>query len=221
MLGTEQKSLDSYKKQISVNLKYLLDIYSMNMLELSKKIEVSYGSVYDLVECTSNPTLTTLFKISEYFKLNISQLIGDLAFTNCNDDTFVKTVPIVEWNEIEKFLENFSLEKTNARKTVLISSKNQFTEKTFALLASTKTEPLFKSGTILIFNDIISDIKNYDNHFVLVKSYPDILGIKKIFIEEGKVFLQSINTNIPPQQLNDQSLIIAHMTQAKLDMNNS
>ena len=77
MPNKKQKSLEQYKNQLSVNVKYLLSLYSMNMMELSKRINAAYGSVYDIVEGKANPTLSTLFKISEYFDLSIEGLIGD------------------------------------------------------------------------------------------------------------------------------------------------
>lgn len=103
---------------------------------------------------------------------------------------------------------------------LLISSEYFIPEKTFALYANERTEPLFKIGTLLVFNEITSDIKHYDNKYVLLLS-DMFLTIKKLFIEESITFTQSINTNIPPQQLLDTVKVLAHLMQIRQDLHNS
>jgi transcriptional regulator with XRE-family HTH domain len=207
--------LDDYKSQIARNIKYLINIYSMSMLELAKKVNVSYASIYDLLECKSNPTLTTLFKISQYFEIQISQLIGDAPLTSNIKSDYVKMVPIIKWEQVNLFLNNF--ETSNYNNLISISSQKIFKEKTFALIANEKTELLFKNGTILVFEEITPEIEIYDNKFILVSAPNNILGLKKLLIEGESIFLQSINPNIPPQLLNTESKLLAHLIQAKLD----
>lgn len=216
-----KKIVEDYQKELSLNLKYLLDIYSMNMLELSKKIKISYGSIYDLVECNSNPTLTTLFKIAGYFDLTISQLIGDLPITTNSNPNFIKTVPILELSEVLGFLDNSPSDFNKYQhKLISISSKNEFQEKTFALIANEKTEPAFTRGTFLIFDKLTMELEKYDNRFVLILNSSSSLSFKKLVVEGDDIFLQSFNTNVPLQRLNDDLKIIACLVQAKLDLGN-
>jgi hypothetical protein len=55
-------------------------------------------------------------------------------------------VPIIKWEQINLFLNNF--ETSNYNNLISISSQKIFKAKTFALIANEKTELLFKNGTI-------------------------------------------------------------------------
>lgn len=213
------KSLEQYKTQISSNLKYLLDIYSMNILELSSKVELSYPPVYSLVTGRSNPTMDTLLKVANYFNLSISQLIGDVAIDKINNTHYSRIIPVLQWTDAANFLYNKNSTQHDF-KQLLISSEYFIPEKTFALYANEKTEPLFKTGTLLIFNEITADIKHYDNKYVLLLS-DMFLTIKKLFIEESIIFTQSINANIPPQQLLDTIKVLAYLMQTRQEFHNS
>jgi transcriptional regulator with XRE-family HTH domain len=180
------KSLEQYKTQIASNLKYLLDNYSMNILELSSKLELSYPPLYNLVTGRSNPTMDTLLKIANYFNLSISQLIGDIPINKIDSTNYSKIIPLLQWTNAAKFL----CERNSTQhdfKQLLISSEYFIPEKTFSLYANERTEPLFKTGTLLIFNEITSDIKHYDNKYVLLLS-DMFLTIKKLFYRREYYF---------------------------------
>lgn len=215
MPNKKQKSLEQYKNQLSVNVKYLLSLYSMNMMELSKRINAAYGSVYDIVEGKANPTLSTLFKISEYFDLSIEGLIGDSDISKNLEKHFIQQIPMIKWEEITRFLDG-ELEIEN--ELITISSKKELSSKSFILPVNTKTESLFKNGTLLVFDIIDSEFKNFDNQFVLISSSDNIHSLKKLLAEDNQIFLQSINPEIPIQKLNKSIKITAHLVQAKLEL---
>lgn len=222
MSDDKKKLITDYQKEISWNLNSLLDTYSMSMYELSRKIKVSYGSIYDLSVGTSNPTFAVLHKISSYFDLSVSQFIGDLPVTTNTNPNFIKLVPVIEWSEVFTFLtdSDYSSNKISHSKLISISSKNQFNEKTFALIANEKTEPTFNKGTFLIFDKLIAELEKYDNRFMLVESPISFLSIKKLLVEGKHIFLQSLNNNVPLQSLDDNSNVIACLIQAKLELDN-
>jgi transcriptional regulator with XRE-family HTH domain len=215
----DDQSLAKYQIQISNNLKRLLDIYSMNTLDLSNKLELSYTPIYNLVNGNSNPTLDTLLKIARYFHLSLSQLIGDIPINTSGNTNYLRTIPILKWTEVLNYL--YKQDQQQNYKQILISSENPISESAFSLHANEKTEPLFKNGTILVFERIIMDIKNYDNHYVLLQSDVASLNVKKLFVEGNNMFLQSINTHIPPQQLLDNETILGNLIQTRLEFQNS
>lgn len=218
MLKLEKKTLDEYKTKLSANLKELLNIYSMNMLELAKKINVSYGSIYDLIESSSNPTMSTLFKISEYFNISIGQLLGDFPITNNWEDSFFKLIPIIEWNKVYNFLyqqDNIQIENSSL---IPISSKTPISEKAFALISNAKAEPAFTAGTILVFEKITSDLDLYDSHFILVVNISKKLSMGKMFVQGNSIFLKSLNPEIPLQKLGNDLTPIAYLIQSKIQL---
>jgi transcriptional regulator with XRE-family HTH domain len=220
MIIINKQLLKEYRKQISSNLKYLLDIYSINVLDLASKLELSYTPIYNLATGCGNPTLDTLLKVSNYFNISISQFIGDLPINKINSTNYLKMIPVLQWREVSKFLcAQYSIKPND--KQLLISSGHLIPQTAFALHANEKTEPLFKIGTILIFDKVVSDIEIYDNKYVLLSSDKSPLTIKKLFVEESIIFTQSINTLIPPQPLLDNVRVLAYLIQTRLDFYNT
>jgi hypothetical protein len=217
-LKKEDKLLKKYSTDISLNLKYLLDIYSMNILELSKKAKIAYSAVYKLVNNAASPNLDTLVKISRVFNLNVSQLIGELPMTT--EPNFITMVPVIEWNEVQIFLNNSSLDLQKKQfKSIAISSIRKFKNKPFILIANTETEPIFSKGTILVFNKLKLALENYNNKFVLASINQDELPtLKKLYADKNKVILQSVNYSMLNHVLEHNDSIMAYLVQVRVDM---
>lgn len=216
----EDKILKKYGTDISSNLKYLLDIYSMSILELSKKSNVAYGAVYKLVNKAASPNLDTLVKISKVFNLNVSQLIGELLLTTNTAQNFETMIPVIEWTEVTKFLaNNFQGLENQIIKPNTIASNSLIQDKAFILTATVATEPAFIKGTALVFNRVNQPLKIYDNKFVLALINNNNLPVlKKLFIDKNKVILQSINSTMPSHVLQPIDSIIAYLVQARIDV---
>ena len=216
----EDKLLKKYSTDISSNLKYLLDIYSMNILELSKKAEIAYSAVYKLVNNAASPNLNTLVKIAKVFNLSVSQLIGEFPITTNAESNFITMVPIIEWNKVHVFLNNQLLNlENNQYKLITISSIRKFEVIPFILIANTETEPTFNKGTILVFNKLTMGIENYDNKFVLVSiGQSDLPILRRLYINENKIILKSINNSVPNHILQLGDSILAYLVQVRMDL---
>lgn len=211
-----EEMLECYKSNISKNIKYLLDIHSINMLELSTFVNTSYSSIYDLAAGKSNPTLSTLIRVSSYFKVSLSQLIGDLPILN-NKNYFIKMVPIINWENALNFV-NQNTENDSSCDLELITAQIELKKGAFALYATNKTEPQFKSGGLLIFDQITQFVENYENKFVLVANLKNILSVNKLIIENNKIFLQPLNLSIPAFKLTNHMRLLAYLVQFKTDL---
>jgi SOS-response transcriptional repressor LexA len=189
----------------------------MSILELSNKIEVSYSAVYRLVhKDIPNPNLDTLLKVSKAFDLSVSQLIGETPIKNPLSQNSIKSIPLIKWEDVVSFLDNNTNIKTD-NIHLLLPQNTYISEKCFALRANKKIEALFKVGSILIFDTLSKQIREYDDKFVLVSSNNIIPVMKKLYVEGAKVFLQSVNDSIPLLELLPNDLIIAHLCQVKMD----
>ena len=211
--------LEIYKREISKNLKYLLSVNSMSILELSSDLDLSYRTVYNLVEGKLNPTLDTLIKTSKRFDIKISQVLGEVPLEEKNGSGFTKSVPLISWLEIENHL---NYKKSNIKKdypSLLISSEKMLSDKVFAVYSNINTEPLFKSGTILVFDLLLSNIQDYDNKFLLISASNSSLLIKKLIIESDKAFLQSISSS-SSELFTNQFRILAYLLQARIELEN-
>lgn len=185
------------------------------MLDLSTELKCSYKTIYDLAEGVANPTLDTLLKVANYFHLTISQLIGERPLGEYIS-AFIKLVPILQFSEVEEFLGNTN-HKLNSQ-NILISSEKFLSEYAFTINANNETEPIFKIGTILVFDKVELDIKSHNNKFVLVKTEYGSIAIKKLFVENQSLFLQPVNIDIPPQPISPNNIkFLAYLIQTKIE----
>ena len=216
MLNNCEKLSEKYISQISANIKLLLEMHSMNILELSTKIDISYSAAYSATNGTSNPTLSTLISIASAFNINLSQLIGEFPLSTKGVRPIV-SAPMMDWDKILDFLDAPQSVKNN--NCVIVSTEATLSDKIFALYPNQKTEPLFKLGTILIFDKLNSEITDYDAKFVLISTNNQTPTMRKLHVEENKIFLQSINHVIPSVELTECDRIIAYLVQARVEFN--
>lgn len=207
------KNLENYGTIISENLKTLLSTYSINMLELSNAIKVSYTVIYKIIHSKANPTLDTLIKISDYFSISISELIGDIPIGDYyNKPATLKKIPVVPINNIEKFWNNEV--KSNEVKNFIYTSVNiTHTESILATISDKSMEPLFPYNSFLVLEQYNRELYSYDNLLVLITSSSSP-KLKRLILEGKELFIQNINSSFPPQKLTNNDNIIAKVIQS-------
>lgn len=210
---------DSWLKKctlgIANNLKQLLARQAISILELAKESKISYSATYRLVHGESNPNLDTLLRIAKVFNVTVSQIIGDLPILSYNYS--IQSIPIIDWQDITNFLNNTESYKLKTTNNFLLSSQNIISNKCFALYSNVKTNHLFCTETILIFDTLNKKLEEYDSKFILVSDTNEIPVMKKLCIEGSKIFLQSVNPTIPACELLNPHTVQAYLVQARTD----
>lgn len=200
-------SIPSYKKIISHNIKCLLDIYSMSILELSNKSGVSYSPLYSIVSNKTNPTFETLYKISEVFNINIAQLIGDLPLDKTIDSKSLCDIPILDWEG-----KVFDVKKQLVVNRIKVAKTSNTSDKAFALKAPKNS--LFLSNTILVFDVITNPLEKYIGNIILVSSENSPVVLKKLIADGKTLFLECLNGKLPTRQILSTDVVIAYLIQS-------
>ena len=123
----------------------------MNVTELAKNINLPQPTIQRLVTGkTTDPKLSTLTLISNYFGITIDQLLGNMPIENINTNHIYKihTAPIVSWSmavDIEDFFNSSELKNWKDWFSIDIES-SQFS---FGLRTKPSMEPRFINGSIL------------------------------------------------------------------------
>jgi len=219
MLITSDELLSKYQKQICSNIKKLLDMHSINAVALSKSLNVSYSTIHRLTQPDSSPSIETLVKVAKYFNLSVAQVIGDIPLTEQDEFIHIREIPIIDLKNVNEFLsqKNNNTNSISSNKTLFASSKYESTDRAFAIISSDKFEPAFSRGTILLFDQLSSDYKNYDNKYVIIMTTGSDLSIKKLLIDNGDYYLKSINNDIPVQPLKETNKLLAVLIQTKIE----
>jgi transcriptional regulator with XRE-family HTH domain len=170
---------------LSETLKSLLQMHQLTESELARKTGISQPIIHGIVSGKNqNPKIATLAPLTEFFCLNMSQLLGEIPLGEKHSLTAdLATVPIYPWN----FLSENVAPTRNTIADVKISSN------AFALEIMDKSmEPRFGKGTIII---VEPNQKPRSEDFVLAKIQKNPMPIfRQYFInEEERELLISIN----------------------------
>ena len=172
---------------ISNVLSELLKKYNLNVLELERLTGVPASTIYRLLkDKDGNPTIEVLKKLSSFFQITVSQLIGEDPF-GC------KQIPLVQPNDVFSFIN-----KSQARKDEQNSVPIDFplSYKCFATLSQDNMmEPFILVNSIVIV-DPERDISNKD-FVLLIKNKEDKPIIRQLITDGDDFYLKILNSNFP------------------------
>lgn len=208
-----------YKTKLANNLNYLLSLYSMNILELSHNLNISYGPLYAISNGKTNPTLDTLLKISEFFKVNIDDLITlDLKekHTDKTNQQYIEYVPLLEFEQLTEYVDTLKQNKSFQKIAFTSYIKH---DDIFAVRSNHKLEPRFPSQSILFFSKINqqSVIQKLSSHYVLTCRENETFAVERLLIQNNTIMLQSIINDHIFSKIVKSSIIIAYLLQSRFD----
>lgn len=199
-------SYDQYKLVIAKNIKELLEIYSMSILELSNKSGVSYSPLHSITLGKSNPNLETLYKICVVFNIDIAQLIGDVPLKLINNNTFTTSIPLLDWT-----IESINQKHSTIWERITVTCPIKLSSESFTLKVSKGN--LFLQDTFLIFDTPSNAFHNLNQKIILVSSENNHPNLKKLIIDGKALYLESIFEKIPIRKLISSDKIIASLVQ--------
>jgi SOS-response transcriptional repressor LexA len=184
----------------------LKDILSLLMVEcdiddakLSREIGIPASTISRMrLNSDANPTASTLRPIAKFFSISISQLLGDeplpenrLPGTH-NPTSFTSVrMPIINWNQINQWIENQG-RNLPWKLNNWISTEKNIGFGSFALFINTDSFGIaFRKGTTIIIDPEKSPL---DGDLVLLKTKDDKNILLKQFLTDGNdKYIRSVN----------------------------
>lgn len=168
-------------------LSELLKKYNLNALELERLTGVPSSTIYRLLKDKGgNPTIDVLKKLSSFFQVTVSQLIGE-------DPIGCKQIPFIKPMDIFCFLDS-----SQDRNLEIDSVPIDFplSSKCFATLSQDNMmEPFILVNSIVIV-DPERKITNKD-FVLLIKSKNEKPIIRQIISDGDDFYLKVLNSNFP------------------------
>jgi transcriptional regulator with XRE-family HTH domain len=206
-------------------LNHLMRKANISVHQLSKNTGLSNTTVKRMCfDQDSNPTLTSITKISEFFNITPNQLIGieplvseSVAYrANFNAWT---NVPILSLKQVMLWPDNIETIKESSD-TRFIKTDVHTNEHVFSIIEKEGAlEPRFPEGTVLIFDSERTSPQNKD-FVLLISKNKDLPQFRQILIDGSDMYVKSINPEIKDfPTLIDASTtkIIATLIQARSD----
>lgn len=210
------------KDSINKTLKVLMEHNNVSISLLSKNTGVPVGTISRLMsEEHTNPTLSSLTPIADFFNISIGQLIGDdpLSLTDTagfyiENRNFWTRIPVISWETIKEFLSNNDESKNFSEKTIL--SESDLGPKSYALIVDNSDWDYFSQGTILVI-DKNAEPQNRD--FIIVsKDAHKTPTLKQLLIDEAdNKYLKPMNSSFKILTMDENYEILGVMKQARKD----
>lgn len=156
---------------IALNLSKLLKANNMSESDIAKALGIPTMTIWRLITGkTTDPRISTLKAIADYFKVSIDTLVGDhqepaQKFVKKNRPIFI---PILDWQTAGKIdcIKDLDLSKWTEWQPITLNENATISENAFALESRPSMYPRFQPGTIFIIDPATTPS---DGDMVLVK----------------------------------------------------
>ncbi len=170
-----------------------------------KKLKVSTYSLHEAG--TRSMSLDIIEQYANILDINTNWLLAGIE--PCSRHK-VRHVPIIEWDEVEKFIRKpCFVEKLTTPSDIDLSPLS------FALVVNNDAmEPIYPEGA-LIMVDNVQEPKHKDFALLQIKAKA-IPIFKQLMHVDGEIFAKSLNSDYPAIKLSPKSKILGKVVQAKL-----
>jgi SOS-response transcriptional repressor LexA len=179
-------------EKLKTNLISLMAEVQLSAEELSRRVGIPASTIKKIRNNNdTNPTLSTLVPIAQYFSLSLSQLIGDEPFPASrikgSYQPVQKTlgqIPLISWHDALIWPEK------NIQIISTIATEHTYSSNAYALLVEEDNLENLAKGTILLIDP---QLKPEHRDFIIVyKSGQKIPTIKQALLDDGEIYLKSL-----------------------------
>ena len=178
-----------YLSCLSINLSKLLASHQISENDLAKNLNIPYNTIKRILTgVTSDPRISTLEQIAEYFGVKLDYLLNKDSSTQSDNDTIA--VPILTWDmlSLPEFISEF--DRAHWRKWIPVARLENKKElgHLFALESTKSMYPRFPFGTTFIID---SNEQPIDGDLILIR-----------FKSDNSISLRELIIDAPHWQLN-------------------
>lgn len=211
------------KDVLAMNLSKLMRESHIKPKELSHHLNISTSTINSILYSqSSNPRLSTLESLADYFSVSIDQLTGKMPLnldrpsgTFNPDIIHVKKIPLLNLNEVKLWIDDgIGNDQINAGQTVV--TQENVSEKAFAVnMIGESMKPRFHEGNILIMEPAIAP-KNQDIVLVLFDKQ-EVPIFRQIFFDGNDTFFKPLNPEFGHMILSKDHKILGVMVSAYIN----
>jgi transcriptional regulator with XRE-family HTH domain len=189
---------EQVSSQLAENLTTLLKQRHCSPSKVAQDLDIPMMTIRRLMLGeTTDPRLSTLKLLADYFAVTIDWLTGEATHPNAGYQSVAKPnfVPILSWEALTgiESLQGLDLSSWKDWQPISSNEKNPLSKSAFALMSRPSMYPRFPQGTIFIFEP---DTTPKDGDLVLVRiEASKELTLRELIIDPPEWRLQSLVSN--------------------------
>lgn len=181
--------------KIGTNITHLMEACGMDAAQLAQQTNLPASTISRLRSNTTDfsPNLSTLLPIAEFFRVTLSQLIGEEPINASVYGTFKPTkickfpLPVLDAKTIQAFLT-----EQLAESSLTVDVDISVSEKSFAyVLQGNAMEPHFPDKTLLIIDPAVS-FENLDHILVIPKGKMSPI-LRQVLVDGDEQYIRALN----------------------------
>jgi len=199
--GGGEKRIMVIDNNLSRNLAVLMERHHVTESDLARALDLPYNTVKRLISgVTTDPRVSTLSLIAQYFNVNVDALLDDGYPTSGsvkNNDWAPRSVPILSWEDVSNrnFLEILDLKTWEFWQPIALAPTDNLSETAYALESRPSMQSRFPIGTVFVIDP---KEKPIDGDLVLIRfKDDDSVSLRDLIIDSPHWQLLSITHNTP------------------------
>lgn len=201
-------------KELSNNLNILMAQARISSSELARQIGVPATTIKRIRNNEqSNPTITTLLPIAQYFSMSLNQLIGNepLIQLNKNCSAALHKIPLLSWQECIHYASH-DYEKCPNQ----VFTERKVSSKAFALIIEEDDLEFFPRDSILLIEP--SQKPETGDYVVIGNAEQNVSSIRKYIVEIDQIYLKPLVTGVTMSVLTSEYQILGVIIQYKVEL---
>lgn len=207
--------------KLTKNLDMLMNESQLSAEELARRIGLPASTIKKIRNGLSNPTLSTLEPIAEYFCLTLSELVGDSPLAKSRikgtyklNEKFLYQIPVIRWKDVPYWI----MVKSSSRIIRYITTEYSYSNNTYGLIVETDEVATLPSGTALIIDP---DLKMDHRDFVIV-SEPGkkVPTIKQILFNGSMIYFKTISQQNTISRMSAEHKVLGVVAEYKKNLKN-
>lgn len=179
-------------QKLASNLRLLLDERHISENDIAQALDLPVMTVRRIVSGeTTDPRISTLKLIADYFNVSIDSLVDDMA-KPASSQKSPQFIPILDWQTATTMsgLNELNLTTWKTWHPIALGDQHTLSAETFALESRPSMQPRFPIGTLLVIDPAETP---RDGDMVLVKlKQENELSLRELIIDPPKWQLQPV-----------------------------
>lgn len=193
MNNTVKDENDNIGQKLNDILTFLMNKHHISLTTIHRNTGIAIPTIKRLQsDPSSNPTVSTLLPIANFFGLNINQLIGAEPIREEHNlivpKENIQEIPLITWKEASLWPN--LIEKDLLEKNYILTDVEAGT-KPYALIVEEDDWIGFLKNSILII-DTETEVTHKD-YVIVHKSGQELPTMKQVLMDEGKIYLKPLN----------------------------
>lgn len=214
-INLEKPNQELIGGKLNFILSKLMEDNSISLSMLYRNTGIAIPTIKRLQsDPTTNPTITTLIPIANFFGITVTQLIGEEPLPtrvigyNPNNFNWGK-IPLIEWSQIIEWVNFGKLEQTKQEIIVDVDVE----KKGYALEVEEDDWQSITKKSILVINPSL--IPEHKDYAIVHRRKQINPTLKQVLIDEGNIYLQHMNPIFKPTAFDKDHQFLGVLMQIK------